>query len=281
MDLGLANARALVTGGSQGIGRAIAAALVAEGARVAICARSADEVTTAAQGLARSVEGGADVHAVVADVAVPDGAEGAVAAAVAQLGGLDLLVGNVGGAQGGGLEDSSAEDWAATFELNVGHCVRALRAALPALRASDRAAALFISSISGRKPAPRAQYGAAKAATSYAAAALARELAPERIRVNALSPGVDPVPGRWLGPAAPSRSRALRGVRGARPAVGPPGHRRGGRRTPQPSCSRRAPAGSTAPTSPSTAPRAGPAPAAGEGRQRLVTCVGGPTGTVR
>lgn len=175
MDLGLDGRRFLVTGGTRGIGRAIAEGLLAEGAAVAVCARTAAEVPGA---LVRTVDvtDGPALARVVAEVA-------------GELGGLDGVVANAGGAQGGGLLDSSDEDWQATYALNAGHFVALVRAAHPWLAASEAGCALVVSSISGSKPAPRAQYGAAKAAASNAAASLARELAPDRIRVNAVSPG--------------------------------------------------------------------------------------------
>jgi 3-oxoacyl-[acyl-carrier protein] reductase len=79
--------------------------------------------------------------------------------------------------------------------VNVLHAVRALRACVPHMAARGGGSAVFVSSITGHKPAPRAQYGAAKAAEIYAASALARELAPQRIRVNTVSPGSIRFPG--------------------------------------------------------------------------------------
>ena len=119
-----------------------------------------------------------------------------VAAAAEALGGADILVNNVGGAAGGTLESSSDEDWAATFDLNLFHAVRATRAALPHFRKRGGGSVVIISSISGWKPAPTgAQYGCAKAAEMHLAGALAMELAPENVRVNTVCPGSILFPG--------------------------------------------------------------------------------------
>src|SRR5262249_44964740 len=129
-----------------------------------------------------------------ADVTTPGGVEGFVDSAADALGGVDLLVANVGATVGGGLLDSTPQDWADTFDLNVGHVVRAVRAAVPHMRRRSGGAIAVIASISGWKPSPRAQYGAAKAAEIYLAGAFAHELAPDNIRVNAISPGSVLVP---------------------------------------------------------------------------------------
>jgi 3-oxoacyl-[acyl-carrier protein] reductase len=112
------------------------------------------------------------------------------------LGGLDLLVANAGGSAGGErLEETDAEDWRTTFDLNVVHAAVAARAAVPLMRTAGGGAMVFIASISGLRPQPRAQYAAAKAAEIHLAVSLARELGPDRIRVNALSPGSILFPG--------------------------------------------------------------------------------------
>jgi NAD(P)-dependent dehydrogenase (short-subunit alcohol dehydrogenase family) len=193
MDLELTGKRALVTGGTRGLGRAIAERLAAEGCALAICARDGDEVEHAAAELR---DRGAAVHGAPLDVTDAPALERFVADAGDVLGGLDLLVANAGGSAGGErLEDADAEDWRTTLDLNVVHPAVAARAVAPLMRAAGGRAMVFIASISGLRPQPRAQYAAAKAAEIHLAVSLARELGPDAIRVNALSPGSILFPG--------------------------------------------------------------------------------------
>jgi 3-oxoacyl-[acyl-carrier protein] reductase len=186
MDLGLRGRRAFVTGGSRGIGLAVARALAAEGAAVALCARSPEPLDAAVEALRAD---GRTALGVPADVTDPDQLGAAVESAAAGLGGLDLLVANAGGAVGGGLLDSTPADWARTYALNVLHAAHAVRTAVPHLANSDAASVVLVSSISGRHPGSRTSYASAKAAETFLATALAQELAEHRIRVNAVSPG--------------------------------------------------------------------------------------------
>ena len=186
MDLGLGGKVALVTGGSRGIGRAIAFALAREGATVAICGRTSETLDAT---LSAIRETGGTAHGVVADVTAAGEVERFVDEAAAALGGVDLLVANVGGATARGLMDATPEDWVRTFDLNLFHAVRAIRAAVPHMEKRGGGSAVTISSISGWKPSPTLLYGAAKAGEIFAAGALAMELAPLRIRVNTVSPG--------------------------------------------------------------------------------------------
>ena len=193
MDLGLDGSRAVITGGSRGIGFAIGQALATEGAAVGLIARDPDGLARAAQELARQ---GASVATSAADVTDTPMLNRAIGEIAAALGGLDHLVANAGGTVGGGNLTSARDgEFTATFALNAGHAAELIRAGLPHLHAAGGGAVVIISSITGLRPAPRTAYAAAKAAEIQLAATAAQELAPAGIRVNAVSPGSIMFPG--------------------------------------------------------------------------------------
>ena len=193
MDLGLRGRRALITGGSRGIGLAIAEALAAEGAAVGLVARDQAGLAAATERLGSR---GVAVATAVADVTDTPQLKRAVDDIATALGGLDHLVANVGGTVGrGNLTSAGDGDFTATFALNAGHAAELIRAGLPHLRAAGGGAVVIVSSITGMRPAPRTAYAAAKAAEIHLAATAAQELAPAGIRVNAVSPGSIMFPG--------------------------------------------------------------------------------------
>jgi len=193
MDLGLHGHRALITGGSRGIGFAVAEALAAEGAAVGLVARDPAGLAAAAD---RLNPRGVPVVTAAADVTDTRALKRAVDAIATALGGLDHLVANAGGTVGrGNLTSAGDDDFTATFALNAGHAAELIRAALPCLRAAGGGSVVIISSITGMRPAPRTAYAAAKAAEIHLAATAAQELAPAGIRVNAVSPGSIMFPG--------------------------------------------------------------------------------------
>ena len=193
MDLGLRGRRALITGGSRGIGFAVAEALAAEGAAVGLIARDAAGLAAAAERLGPR---GVRVATAVADVTDTPQLRGAVDDIATALGGLDHLVANAGGTVGrGNLTSAGDGDFTATFALNAGHAAELIRAGLTHLRAAAGGSVVIISSITGMRPAPRTAYAAAKAAEIHLAATAAQELAPAGIRVNAVSPGSIMFPG--------------------------------------------------------------------------------------
>ena len=183
MDLGLKGKRALVTGGSKGIGRAIAEGFAAEGADVAICARNADEVAATVAALkARGVNatGGA------IDVSDPAALAGWVAASAQALGGVDALVCNVSALAVG----DSADTWEKSFRVDMMHSVNAVAAAVPHLEKSSCGSIVLISSVSGFEiDFAAGSYGAIKAALIHYAKGLSRQLVGKGIRVNCVSPG--------------------------------------------------------------------------------------------
>ncbi len=181
MDLGLDGARALVGGGSGGLGGAIAATLTGEGARVALVARPSDRLDAAVGELAGAV-------AVPADMATPDGPAAAVAATVEALGGLDLLLVNSGGPPPGGFEDLDEAAWTKAIDGTLHSALRVIRAALPHLRESDRPAILVILSSSAREPIPGlTTSNLIRPGLAGLIKSLTAEIAP--IRINGLAPG--------------------------------------------------------------------------------------------
>jgi 3-oxoacyl-[acyl-carrier protein] reductase len=193
VDLDLRGKRALITGGSRGIGFAVARALAAEGAAIGLIARDAAGLAEAARTLAGQGVFAATSTADITDIPALRRAVEEIATA---LGGLDHLVANAGGTVGGGnLTNSRDGEFTATLALNAGHAAELIRAGLPHLRAAGGGAVVIIASITGLRPAPRTAYAAAKAAEIQLAATAAQELAPAGIRVNAVSPGSIMFPG--------------------------------------------------------------------------------------
>ncbi|MBT2507011.1 SDR family oxidoreductase [Streptomyces sp. ISL-98] len=186
--------RVVVTGGSRGLGEHVVRLLLSEGARVATCARKAEPL----EALRSSLDSPDALFTQSLDVSVPELLERFVEEAASALDGLDGVVACAGGARGRGITEASAEDWSATWEMNVGHVARLVATSTPYLRAAGGGSIVVVASVSGWKPAPQAQYGAAKAAQIHMVSSLARELATDGIRVNAVSPGSMLIPGkRW------------------------------------------------------------------------------------
>jgi NAD(P)-dependent dehydrogenase (short-subunit alcohol dehydrogenase family) len=183
MDLGLTGKNVLVTGGSKGIGRAIADLFAAEGANVAICARNADEVSAAATALSRS---GVKASGKGLDVGDPASLKQWVEDAAGELGGVDAIVCNVSALAVG----DTPQTWESSFRVDMMHTVNSIAAALPYLEKSKSASIVIISSVSGVEiDFAAGSYGAFKAALIHYAKGLSTQLAGKGIRVNAVSPG--------------------------------------------------------------------------------------------
>ncbi|MEH6516773.1 MAG: SDR family NAD(P)-dependent oxidoreductase [Halioglobus sp.] len=184
MDLGLKGKKAIITGGSRGIGRAIANLMVAEGVDVAICARNSEEVESAVAALSES--GGGKVIGAAVDVADKEALQGWITSAAEELGGIDILVPNVS-AGGGQMGD---DGWKLNFEVDLLGTTRTIEAAMPSLEASDAGSIVIISSTAAVEdfmgPGP---YNAIKAALVVHGAGLSQALASSGIRVNCVSPG--------------------------------------------------------------------------------------------
>ena len=189
MDLGLAGKVAIVTGGSRGLGFAAAKALVAEGAHLVVCARGAEALKTAADDLQACAASGARVAFVVADVSAQAGNQRVVDTALSEFGRIDVLVNNVGTAQGAGLEATSDAEWQAAFDQTLFPAVRMSRLAVPHMRKQGSGAIIIVSSIFGRESGGRMTYNAVKAAEISLAKSLAQQLAKDQIRVVSVAPG--------------------------------------------------------------------------------------------
>jgi 3-oxoacyl-[acyl-carrier protein] reductase len=192
MELGLKDRVAAVIGGSRGLGYAIASALASEGCKLAICARAAGGLEAARQRLEAL---GADVLAQQGDVAAAGEAEAFVEATGRHFGRVDVLVHNAGGAAGAGALDTTDQQYVDAIGLNALVGLRAARACVPWMRQAGQGRIIFIASVYGRESGGRPAYNVGKAAEISLAKALARELAPDRILVNAIAPGSLMFPG--------------------------------------------------------------------------------------
>lgn len=173
---------AIVTGGASGIGAATAALLTARGARVAVFDR------TAAEG----------VFSVSCDVTSTEQVEAAVAAVVAQFGGIDIVINNAGIGATGDVAANDDAEWHRVLDVNVVGMARVTRAALPHLRASSRAAVVNTCSVVAVIGVPnRALYSASKGAVAALTLAMAADHVRDGIRVNAVTPGTADTP--WVG----------------------------------------------------------------------------------
>lgn len=186
MDLGLKGKKAIVTGGTRGIGRAIADLLADEGCDVAVCARNADQVADAVKNLEAK---GVKAFGQAVDIADGPALQGFVRAAGEALGGIDVLVSNASAL----VQGSGEAEWRSMFEIDILGAVRTFEAARPFLEKAGEthgdAAFLITSSVSAAEATGASAYGAMKAALIHYAKGLARENAAKHIRANVVSPG--------------------------------------------------------------------------------------------
>jgi 3-oxoacyl-[acyl-carrier protein] reductase len=187
MDLQLTGRKALVTGASRGIGRAIAVELAREGCDLALCARGAEPLEALAKEL------GGTVYTQAVDVSDEQAVAGFVDAAAEQLSGLDIVISNV---SAGGLK--GPDQWQLSFQADLMSFVRIAEAAVPHLERSDAAAIVAIGTTSAfdtLPPTSANSYAALKAAVLEHASGLGHALARKGIRVNTVSPGPIDFPG--------------------------------------------------------------------------------------
>lgn len=194
MDLQLSKKVAIVTGGSRGLGFASARALVDEGCHVVICARGADRLEQAADELRVAAPSGTEVLPIVADVSTAAGIKTLIDTTIGKLGGIDVLVNNVGLGKGATLADTSDDTWQEAIDQTLFPVIRASRAALPFLKRRE-GTILIISSIFGREAGGRMTYNAVKAAEISLAKSLAQQLATDNVRVVSIAPGSILFPG--------------------------------------------------------------------------------------
>lgn len=188
MDLGLTDATAVVQGGTQGMGRAAARCFAAEGAKVAVLARTQGDLDAT---VAELIElGAADSVGLRADITKADQVEAAFGQIAARWGQLNILVNAAGPGNPGSFEQLTDDEWFATIDLGAMGMVRCVRAALPLLRASEWARIVNVSAHSTKRQSPGlVAYTAAKAMVTSVTKNLAQALARDEILVNTVSPG--------------------------------------------------------------------------------------------
>jgi NAD(P)-dependent dehydrogenase (short-subunit alcohol dehydrogenase family) len=181
--------RALITGGTKGIGAAIAVDLAQQGADIAINARNEDETVAEVRGQIESA--GRRCAFIQADMASPDEIETCVRRAADALGGLDILIHNAGGSCFGTIDQITPDDWNYTFAVHVDAAYHLCRHALPILRRNSAGVIILVSSVAGLRGCPGAiAYGTAKGAILQFTRMLARDVSDDNIRVNCVAPGV-------------------------------------------------------------------------------------------
>jgi NAD(P)-dependent dehydrogenase (short-subunit alcohol dehydrogenase family) len=179
--LGLAGRRALVTGGTKGVGAAVVQALLAAGARVAATARTTPEATAR------------DLHYIAADLMTAEGCAGVAEEVLRHFGGVDIVINVLGGssAPAGGFAALTDEEWRKEIDHNLMSAVRLDRALLPSMIAQESGVIIHVTSIQHEMPLPESTtaYAAAKAALSTYSKSLSKEVTPKGVRVVRVSPG--------------------------------------------------------------------------------------------
>ena len=188
MELGLKDRIAIVTGGTQGIGKASVERLVAEGARVAICARNAERLEQVAGTLRAQ---GANVLPIAADVGIAADCERIIARTIEHFGGIDILVNNAGTSATGAFEGVTDARWQADFDLKLFGAIRLIRGALESMKARGAGSIINITNIGAKQPRAKSMPTTVTRAAGLAMTkALSREFGAHRIRVNTVCIGL-------------------------------------------------------------------------------------------
>src|SRR3989441_6677877 len=188
MDLGLRGKVALVTAASKGMGKACSMGFAAEGARVAMCARTEADVKTAAEEVRAKT--GAEVLAMTADVTKADDVKSVVARTKQTFGGIDVLVANCGGPPRGGLQEMTDEQWDGAFEVSLLSVVRLVREVAPIMRARKWGRILTVQSVSVKQPVDGLLLSnAVRPGVAGLSKTLAPELGKDNITINVVCPG--------------------------------------------------------------------------------------------
>lgn len=189
MELGLKGKVAAITGGSEGVGRMTAERLAQEGVRVAICARRDSLLQEAATAIRKAT--GGEVLAVAADIAQPGEPERFIAETVKRFGRLDILVNNAGREASFPFNDVSDDDWQADLDLKLFAAIRAIRAAVPHLKAGGAGRIVNITHVGAKQPRARSvPTSVSRAAGIALTKALSKELAEHKILVNTVCVGL-------------------------------------------------------------------------------------------
>ncbi len=189
MELGLTDKVAIVTGGSEGIGKAAAQRMAEEGARVVIVARGQEKLDQAALDIRTATEG--VVLPLSADVSHPDSAERVVQTALDNFGRVDILVNNAGVSLAKPFEDVSDDEWEYDFDLKVWGAVRLIRQSIPEMRKVGGGRIINVTNLGGRTPGPSSMPTSISRATGIAITkGLSKDLAPDNILVNTVCIGI-------------------------------------------------------------------------------------------
>ncbi len=190
MDLGLAGKTAIVAAASKGIGKGVAAALVAEGAHVVMFSRDQATIESAAAEVQSAAQHGARVVGLAADVTRAADLERVVSTGIERFGGVDIVFNNAGGPKPGVFDTLTDDDWQSAFELNLMSAIRLTRLCLPSMRAKHWGRVITSTSSSVKQPLPTLMLSnAVRSATTAWSKTLADQVAQDGITVNTLAPG--------------------------------------------------------------------------------------------